>query len=334
MKKLLLVSLVFVAVFFTGIINGWSAVTLPTANFSGDVQTTGPLGDDPGSLTLVNTVISKVNYLDGTSVSVNGPDESIIGMTVTISGAARTGDYSFSDAVISISDGTFNYFTATLSNIIFVTDGYDWYLNPGLDISNPSTLNLTNVILNTDIDHPSKYIDELAIAKGSNAAIGMKMILTIVNGSITGNSSSDILVGLVDGSPPVVEAPSGARSVGFWKNHDDERTAFIGMAVSFSSIFDSDAALTYYLTKKGKKTMEEKAKQQLSAVLLNVASSLDPLTPLSQGEIDILHLLNPTVGSSVEDAIMEIENALLNGVGLEDAKDLAEEINNRDNTNN
>ena len=153
--KRLAITLCFALLFTIGMGSALAIVGLPTANFSGNAQTTAASGTDPGSLTLVSAVISKVNYLDGTSTTTNGANESIIGKTVTITGATRTGAYTFSNAVISVSDGTFNYFTATLSDIVFVTDGLKWYLNPGLDISNPATLNLTNVVVNTDASHPS-----------------------------------------------------------------------------------------------------------------------------------------------------------------------------------
>jgi hypothetical protein len=77
--------------------------------------------------------------------------------------------------------------------------------------------------------------------------------------------------------------------------------------------------------------MEEKAKQQLAALLLNVASCLDPTTILSSGELEILQFINLNYGvdATVGDAVWEIENAIINGVNLESAKDLADEINNR-----
>ena len=85
--------------------------------------------------------------------------------------------------------------------------------------------------------------------------------------------------------------------------------------------------------------MLEKARQQLSALLLNLASSLDPATVLNAGELEILHLLNPIydVDATVQDAKDEIEIAILNSTDrdvLENAKDLADEINNRDHNNN
>jgi hypothetical protein len=332
MKKSGIILLIFILLSLVGIGSTSAIVTLPTSNFSGNAQTTATVGSDIGSLTLVNVVISKVNYLDGTSTIVNTTNETIIGKTVTISGANRTGDYTFSNAIFTISDGSFTYFSATLSDIVFVTDGTKWYLNPALDVTNPATLNLTNIVLHTDIDHPSRYINELNSVKGINNAIGMKMILEVLSGNIEGNGNFNIFTGLIDGAPEVVAAPSGARSVGFWKTHDDEREAFINSAVSYSTVFTSASALRYYLTLTGKKPMVDKAKQQLAALLLNVASSLNISTVLNAGELEILQLINPVygTGATVGDALTEIENSINGNTNLELAKDLADEINNRD----
>lgn len=332
MKQIRMSLLVIMFLFTIGMGNSFAQVGLPTTNFSGNVVTTATIGTDTGYLELVNTVISQANYLDGTSTVMNTATESIIGMTVTISGASRTGDYTFSDAVITVSDGSFNYLSATVSNLVFVTDGVKWYLNPGLDINNPSTLNITNIVLSTDATHPSRYIDELILVKGAGDTLGMKMILQIFSGSITGDSDSDIFTGLLDGSPPVVDAPSGARTIGYWKNHDEERDFFIYSAVSMSSVFYTIDELNFALSKNGKKNMTEKARQQLSALLLNLASSLAPSTVLSSGELQILQMIVPTYDATatVGEAKTEIENAINGGYSLEDAKDLADEINNRD----
>lgn len=294
-------------------------------------QTTAATTNDPGSLSLVNAVVSKVNYINGSSAITNGTGESIIGKTVSITGATRTGNDTFSNAVITISDGSFVYFSATLSNIIFVTDGLKWYLNPSLDINNPATLNMTNIVLLTDIAHPSQYISELQSITGTNNALGMKMILLLVSGTLAGDSSSDIFTGLIDGTPHVINAPNEARSMGFWKTHDAERNSFISAAVSLSNVFNSADDLNYYLSMQGKKSMLEKAKQQLAALMLNVASSLSLSTQLDAGELEILQLINPAygTGATVGDAVTEIENAILSSTNLEHAKDLGDEINNR-----
>lgn len=332
-KKLIICGLLILSL---GTGSAWAVIGLPTANFSGNASTTATVGSVPGKFELVNAVIEKVNYLDGTSTQANGANESIIGMTVTISGANRTGDYSFSDAVLTVSDGSYNYLSATLSDVVFVTDTVKWYLNPGLDGNNPATLNLSNIVLSTDATHPSQYIDELIQVKGAGDRIGMMITVQIFSGTMEGDSSSDIFTGLIDGSPPVVEPPSGVRTIGYWKNHDEERNFFISSAVSISSVFSSTGDLDLYLSKKGKKTMEEKAKQQLAALLLNLASSLDPSTLLTTGELEIHQMVLGATGSTAADAKNVIESVINNrdSANMEHVKDLADEINNRDHNNN
>ncbi|RJQ55776.1 MAG: hypothetical protein C4526_03240 [Nitrospiraceae bacterium] len=340
MKRLLMIVVALLLFMIIGAGNSWSTIGLPTANFSGNAKTTATT-DTAGSLSLDNAVISQVNYLNGTHITENGANESIIGKSVIISGATRQSGSTFTDAVLTITDtsstdGPFNYFSATLSDIVFVTDGLKWYLNPTLDINNPGTLNLTNVVLNTDVAHPSQYINELQSVIGTNATLGMKMILLLVTGSLNGDSTSDIFTGLIDGTPPTVDAPSGARSMGFWKTHDEERTSFINTAVTKSGgVFTSANDLNYYLSMQGKKTMLQKAIQQYAALCLNVASSLSESTLLTSGEIQILQYLNPgyNTGSTVGNAMTEIKNAILANANLENAKDLGDEINNRDEKN-
>jgi hypothetical protein len=337
MKRFGSVSIVFlVLLMMLSVGNAWSIVSLPTANFSGNATTTAGVGT--GSLTLVSAVISQVNYVDGTSTSVNTVEESILGMDVTISGASRISADTFADAVLKISDGTFNYFSSTLSDVMLVTDGTSWFLNPGLDANNASTLNLSMVVLNTDATHPSRFIDELQAELGSGSILGMKMILTLLSGAISGDSSSDIFTGLIDGVPQGIQVPSGARTIGYWKNHDEERQFYDDIAVDLSSVFDTTGGLFFYLTKKGKKTMEEKALQQLAALLLNCASSLPVTTQLSTGELEIYNLIvEPDVTmATVEDAKTVIENVIntTDAANMENAKDLADEINNRDHGGN
>jgi hypothetical protein len=338
MKRMHIVVIVLMLLMTLGLGSAWAVVGLPTASFSGNASTTATIVSTPGNFELVNAVIEKANYRDGTSALENGVDESIIGMTVTISGANRSGDYSFTDAVITVSDGSFNYISATLSDVVFVTDGVKWYLNPGLDVNNPSTLNLTNIVLSTDMAHPSRYIDELIQVKGAGDRLGMKIIMQIYSGSIAGDSSSDIFTGLIDGSPLAVAPPSGVRTIGYWKNHDEERNFFISTAVSLSSVFSTTGALDISLAKNGKKNMQEKAKQQFAALLLNLASSLDASTLLTTGELGIYNLIvEPDAGSATAgDAAFVIETVINGGdaANMENAKDLADEINNRDHNNN
>lgn len=203
-----LVSILFLCV-LAG--NGWAVSLLPTINFNGSFST-GP-GAGTGSLSL-NAYITKANYSDETSTNVNIQGvESIIGKAVVLSGAVRTGDYSFSDAVLSINDDAFTYFSANLSDIEFTTDGIFYYLNPSLDGANHSTLDLSDISLNSDLSHPSKYIEELAVNLGDFSINGMKMTLFVPfnsDGDFTGDSSGYIVEGLIDGlqNPVPVPEPS------------------------------------------------------------------------------------------------------------------------------
>jgi hypothetical protein len=129
-----------------------------------------------------------------------------------------------------------------------------------------------------------------------------------------------------------------AEGVGYWKNHDEERNAFVSAAVSGSidilDVFLTEHDLTYCLTKKGKKTMLEKAEQQLAALLLTIASSLEQSALLTVGELEIYnHIVDPDVSqATVGDAVFVIEDVISNfidTINIENAKDLADEINSR-----
>jgi hypothetical protein len=332
MKRLVFMTLIIAILLMLKAGSVWSAVSLPTASFSGSVDTTAGVGT--GELT-INATISQVNYLDGTSTTVNGVVESLIGKDVVITGATRIGDYTFADATFSIIDGSFHYLSATLSNITLVACGFNWCLNPNLDPDDASTLNLTINFLAADATHPSQFIDELQVKMGLSSVIGIKMVLIDTIGSIEGDSISDISPGLVDGVPTTVEGPTVAKSIGYWKNHDEERYFFITNAISISEVFHTTTDLDASLAKKGKKSMVEKAEQQLAALLLNIAASLDPSTVLSPGELEILQFINPIydTNATVGDALVEIEDVVNSQLdsSYEAAKDLADEINNRDN---
>ncbi|MEN8262911.1 MAG: hypothetical protein ABFR82_05565, partial [Nitrospirota bacterium] len=74
------------------------------------------------------------------------------------------------------------------------------------------------------------------------------------------------------------------------------------------------------------------AKRQFVALLLNVAASVESTTWLSQGELEIIQIMvaGYGTGTTISDAIIEIENSIITSTNLESAKDLAEEINNRE----
>lgn len=135
------------------------------------------------------------------------------------------------------------------------------------------------------------------------------------------------------------------KGIGYWKNHDIERETYITSAVALSSVYDTESSMRYHLELKGKKDMYEHAIRHLAALLLNIAEGFQTATWLSQGELDIAQIADPTFvqGSSVGDALIWIENkihcyqlptpadcgAATTFDDLESAKDLAEEINNR-----
>lgn len=206
---------VIVLSFFILAGNSWSTVNLPYAKFSGAVKTTAGVGT--GELTAVNIAIVQIFYIgsNGIPATVNTPGvETMIGKRMTITGASRTGDYTFSNATISIVDPSAvtpnTYFSATLSNIEFVSAGTGWALNPGLDSSIPSTLNISNISFpGNRTTHPSRFINELEATLNAAGATtsGLKMILNFVmpaGSSITGAGIASITEGILDGSPDIV----------------------------------------------------------------------------------------------------------------------------------
>lgn len=215
-KLILSVFVILSLIAFAG--TSWSAISYPTAvldDTGGNIQTTAGIGT--GTLVFNNVRISRVNYQpDGTEFAIaNGPGESIINAQVVISGATRTGPLTFSDATLEIQNpiDSFPYLTGTLTNITFV-ELYPgvYYLNVALDADNPATLNLIDIVLNTDISHPSRFIDESANELGTNDFLGLKLGFFVTGGDITGNGTGDIFDGLLDAvtgptnTPPTAEA--------------------------------------------------------------------------------------------------------------------------------
>lgn len=191
---------------FTG--NVWATIELPHAFFNGLMITyqDNPAGDD---LVFMYTKINAVYYSDGTAST----SDLIVGKDVMIQGAKRdcpdTACTSFTDATLSISGGGITYFTATLSDITFTTDGAQWFLNPALDVNNAETLNMSNIEL---YPNGSAYIQNLMDTLGTKDIAGMQMRLFNLVGLLTGNSTNVILEGLLDGvqattnTPPVADA--------------------------------------------------------------------------------------------------------------------------------
>lgn len=199
-KRFLLLPVLLSLLVLAPAVNSWAGPLLPTTNFNGIFMTTATTPYEDGLLTL-DTNITKIDYIDETFTRTNTPGvESLIGAEVVLTGAVRTGDYSFTDAILEIVNGTHTYFSATLSNVNFTTDGSYYYLNPNLSGENPETLNLSNISLFTDDLHPSRYIEELNDALIGFGVNGMKMTLYApFGGDFTGDMTGFIVEGLVDG---------------------------------------------------------------------------------------------------------------------------------------
>ena len=130
------------------------------------------------------------------------------------------------------------------------------------------------------------------------------------------------------------------RGVGYWKTHDNEReylpdpvNSNIKIAATLSSVFVNDSDLRFFLQLKGKKSPMQKVKRQYGATLLNMAAGLLPTSVLKAGELELIQSFdqNYALGATtLDDAISEIENAINSLTNLEEARELAEAINNGD----
>lgn len=174
-----------------------------------------------GALTL-NAAVYQAKYEDNTTLLGNVADESIITAKVVLSGATRTGPYSFFGSLSNPDDVSFSivhpidgfvYFTSNLADSEFVLSGLYYTLNNGLNANDPFTLNLYNIVLNTDTTHPSRYIEQLKKYLAASNLSGMKMQLRIPSGAgnFTTSGSGQLTYGLIDGlqslnTPPVADA--------------------------------------------------------------------------------------------------------------------------------
>jgi hypothetical protein len=145
--------------------------------------------------------------------------------------------------------------------------------------------------------------------------------------------------------PPEVVGNPNPCTIGFWKNREDgklgtlqhfpdgEFEAVKAEAVSISTVFASKAGLVEALTSKGQRDIEERARQQLAALLLNIAAgTLFPDNTKCRlflgNQIDTDG--NGTADMTVGEALTLIESNILSGDPAlqEQAKDLADDINN------
>jgi len=187
-----------------------ASTLLPWVRFIGTYQVTAGIG--AGSLTL-NAFVNEMDYENGDVWKANVPGvETIYGARAALSGATRTGDYSFNGNPADPDDVTFSiiasdgyvYLTSTLADIVFTQQGTNFaWLNRYLNANDPETLNLRNVVLRPNGDdglHPSRYLNELAAYLGSANVSGLKMQLFAPSpGNFTTNSSGTITFGLLDG---------------------------------------------------------------------------------------------------------------------------------------
>ncbi len=151
--------------------------------------------------------------------------------------------------------------------------------------------------------------------------------------------------GLVPVVPPAVVGTPNPCTIGFWMNRelgrkgllqffpDGEFEAVKAEAVSISTVFSTEAELVEALTSKGARTHEERAKQQLAALLLNIAAgTLFPDNTKCRlflgNQIDTNG--DGTADMTVGEALTLIESNILSGDPAlqEQAKDLADDINN------
>ena len=222
MKRKLVVALIVVLSLLIFVEYSWAATLRPWVRFGGTYQVTAGIGT--GSLTL-NATVKEMDYENGDvwKANVSGV-ETVFGAWIALSGATRTGDYSFNGVPSNPDDVTFSivspdgyvYFTSILADSTFTQQGTNFvWLNQYLDANNPATLDLHNVILRPNGDdglHPSRYINELAAYMGSTNVSGLKMQLFVPSsGNFTTNSSGAISYGLIDGlqslnTPPVANA--------------------------------------------------------------------------------------------------------------------------------
>jgi hypothetical protein len=147
---------------------------------------------------------------------------------------------------------------------------------------------------------------------------------------------------------PVVAPEPITCTIGFWKNREDGKQGVLkffpgadygavkALAVSLSTVFATEAQLVDALTSKGPRTIEERAKQQLAAVLLDIAAGI--LYPANTKcrtflgangtQIDLNG--DGTADITLEAALTQIESDILSGDPAlqQAAHDLADDINN------
>ncbi|MBI5049398.1 MAG: hypothetical protein HZC11_00610 [Nitrospirae bacterium] len=109
--------------------HSWAATLRPWVRFGGTYQVTAVIGT--GSLTL-NATVKEMDYENGDVWKANVPGvETVFGAQIVLSGATRTGDYSFNGDAANPNDVTFSivspdgyvYFTSILADSTFTQQG-------------------------------------------------------------------------------------------------------------------------------------------------------------------------------------------------------------------
>ncbi|MEW6599862.1 MAG: hypothetical protein AB1499_02740 [Nitrospirota bacterium] len=187
---------------------GWAQnVQLPHAQFEGFMATY-LNGADYGldyDLEFLDMYITGITLSAG-SQPVSDPIIDAMVQITTKRNPSGVPGTTFDNATITITKGSITFLSATLNNIAFTTDGVQWFLNPGLNVNNPETLNLTNIVLSAN---GSAYIQNLEAQLGTGNIAGMQMTLDVFDGDISQDSFAYVQ-GLFDGvpanTPPVANA--------------------------------------------------------------------------------------------------------------------------------
>jgi hypothetical protein len=147
---------------------------------------------------------------------------------------------------------------------------------------------------------------------------------------------------------PTLAPPATPCTIGFWKNREDRKNGVLkyfengdyelvkAEAVLVSWVFDTAAELVAALTSKGRRNVEERAEQQLAALLLNIAAgNLFPTNTKCRLFLGNWGTLLDTDGDGVADSNLEaaltlIESNILSGDPIlqAEAHELADDINN------
>jgi hypothetical protein len=294
-KKQLLVGLFVVMSLFVFVGNGWSIIELPHAYFNGLVMTytDNPAGDD---LIFVQTKINSVFYSYGGSST----SDVVVGKDVVITGAVRDCPTSpcttFLDATLTITDGSVDYFTATLRDIEFTTDGAQWFLNPGLDVNQEETLNLIDIVL---IPNGSAYIEDLQNTLGSQTIAGMQMRLFNIFGDLTGNSANIILEGLIDG----VSAPSNNAPIADAGDNVAISSELVSTTTILGTATDADGDLLQCIwTSEGNVLLDAPAENGDCPLDLNTLS-------IGVGTYTLVLEVDDGQATSSDEMILEIDNS-------------------------